>query len=798
MKNPDTPSPLRAAALAQLLATPEKATERPVAELLHELQVHQIELEMQNEALRQTLTALEEAHDRYLDLYEFAPVGYVTLSADGMIEAINLTGANLLGRERKALLHLPFVTRVVPEDRGAWLRQFENVRHHTAPVSMELALLRGDGSVFQAQLEYTPQKAGTDGTALRIALSDISERKRAEKDLFDLAERYRLANKATNDVIWDWDVIQDTQRWNEAGTAVFGWTEIVERPVSAHWWIERIHPDDLERVRDGFFQCVNNPELDVWQDEYRFRKADGTYAAVLDRGYVLRDEGGKTLRMIGAMQDITARKTYEAQLRLQALVLDQIQDHVTITDLDGVMIYVNQIEMRALGSTRESIIGRHVSVYGDSPDADARQGEIVAATQVNGAWQGRVVNFRSDGSRIDVDLRTTLVRDENGEPVAMVGIGTDITARLKAEKALVRSEERYRLAFQNSLDSVNINRLSDGLYVEVNQAFLDILGYELQDITGRTSLELDIWADPADRQHLVDELRQNGRCQNFEARFRKKNGVVIWGLMSAVVMELEGVPCILSIARDITEVRAARDVLERHQEQLEQVVDQRTADLREAETKYRTVADFTYEWETWTDDAGHWLYCSPSCERVTGYRAEEFLARPELYLEITHAEDRAGLLEHLHEGERNDVRDLELRIHHRNGELRWIEHLCQPVRDAAGNSLGRRVSNRDITERKHAEEALRQARDQAEAANRAKSIFLANMSHEIRTPMNAIIGLTHMLRRKISEPEYTDKLGKIAASADHLLGVINDILDISKIEADKLVLEKSDFEFQTS
>jgi len=150
--------------------------------------------------------------------------------------------------------------------------------------------------------------------------------------------------------------------------------------------------------------------------------------------------------------------------------------------------------------------------------------------------------------------------------------------------------------------------------------------------------------------------------------------------------------------------------------------------------------------------------------------------------------------DHLHEGEREGVHDIEHRIHHKNGELRWIEHLCRPVRDAAGHSLGRRVSNRDITERKLSEEALRQARDLADAASRAKSTFLANMSHEIRTPMNAIIGFAHMLRRKISEPDHVDKLGKIAAAADHLLGVINDILDISKIEADKLVLEKSDFE----
>jgi PAS domain-containing protein len=95
-----------------------------------------------------------------------------------------------------------------------------------------------------------------------------------------------------------------------------------------------------------------------------------------------------------------------------------------------------------------------------------------AATRMHGAWHGRVANRRPDGSWIDIDLRTTLIRDERGEPIAMVGIGTDITARVKAENALSRSEERYRLAFQNSFDAVNINRLSDGMYIEVNQGFL--------------------------------------------------------------------------------------------------------------------------------------------------------------------------------------------------------------------------------------------------------------------------------------------------------------------------------------
>jgi PAS domain S-box-containing protein len=415
MTNTSNTSSLRAAAEAQLATTLGAAPGRPATDLVHELQVHQIELEMQNEQLHQTQAALEAARDRYLDLYEFAPTGYLTLSAEGFIVAINLTGTKLLGQERTALLQHRFVACVAPADRDTWLQQFHHFKKQAAPLRVELALQRGDGAVFQAQLDCAAPKTSAGVTTVLVSFADISECSQTRQVLWNLTERYRLANKATNDVIWDWDAIEDTQRWNEAGAAVFGWTEIVEHPVSAHWWVERVHPDDRHRVHDSFFQVVNNPDLDVWRDEYRFLKADGAYAAVMDRGCVLRDASGKAVRMIGAMQDITERKAHEAQLRLQALVLDQLQDHVTITDLDGVMTYVNQAEVRSLGPSRESIVGQHVSAYGDRPDADARQDEIVAATRMQGTWHGRVGNFRPDGSWLDIDLRTTLVRDEAGE-----------------------------------------------------------------------------------------------------------------------------------------------------------------------------------------------------------------------------------------------------------------------------------------------------------------------------------------------------------------------------------------------
>jgi len=152
-------------------------------------------------------------------------------------------------------------------------------------------------------------------TGLVFTLADVTGRVQAEESLQISEERLRLAHKATNDVVWDWDIVHDAQHWNEAGAIVFGWTDIVERPQTAAWWVERVHPEDRQRIEEGFSAAVDNPAATRWQDEYRFRKADGTYAQVLDRGYVLRNGHGKPIRMIGAMLDITERKKAEETLQ---------------------------------------------------------------------------------------------------------------------------------------------------------------------------------------------------------------------------------------------------------------------------------------------------------------------------------------------------------------------------------------------------------------------------------------------------------------------------------------------------
>jgi diguanylate cyclase (GGDEF)-like protein/PAS domain S-box-containing protein len=133
------------------------------------------------------------------------------------------------------------------------------------------------------------------------------------------------------------------------------------------------------------------------------------------------------------------------------------------------------------------------------------------------------------------------------------------TERRRAAEALRASEARYRTAFQTSLNAVEINRLSDGMCVDVNKPFLDIMGYERDEVVGHTSLELNIWANESDRQNLIKVLRRDSHCRDFEALFRKKNGELLWGLMSASIIEIDGVDCLFSVTRDLSDIKGAED-----------------------------------------------------------------------------------------------------------------------------------------------------------------------------------------------------------------------------------------------
>ena len=225
---------------------------------------------------------------------------------------MNLCAAKMLGKARSLLINSRFDSHLEVDSRFVFKKFLEEVFQSKSNIICDVILSNSGDNTMHLHLTGIISETHEQ---CHVTATDITELKLVGSALSQNEERLRLALKATNDVVWDWDILNDTQRWNEAGTKVFGWTEIVKNTVSAAWWIERVHPDDRQRVEKGFYAVVKNNTVEKWQDEYRFRKADGSYAEVLDRGYILRNDQGSAIRMIGAMLDITEQKNTGKELR---------------------------------------------------------------------------------------------------------------------------------------------------------------------------------------------------------------------------------------------------------------------------------------------------------------------------------------------------------------------------------------------------------------------------------------------------------------------------------------------------
>ncbi|SIS86306.1 EAL domain-containing protein [Neptunomonas antarctica] len=322
---------LRPAAEAQLVnSLPPEPMARSSEELLHELHVHQIELEMQNEALRQTQQALEESRDRYIDLYEFAPVGYLTLSDKGLITEINLTGVTLLGQERNKLINTSLRTLVITEDQSRWVQHLMVARKQTEKLSIELSLQHGNGTVFQALLDCVSNTSG-----LRITLNDITQRKQAENEL-------RLA--ATAFESQEGMIITDANkvilRVNNAFTIITGYNAEEACGNNANMLSSGRH-DKI--FYDEMWQKIDS--VGYWEGEVWNKRKNGEIYPEKLTITAAKDSNGIVTNYVGTLSDITLRKNAEHEI-------EDLAYYDPLTHLPNRRLMIDRIHHAMATSTR--------------------------------------------------------------------------------------------------------------------------------------------------------------------------------------------------------------------------------------------------------------------------------------------------------------------------------------------------------------------------------------------------------------------------------------------------------------
>ena len=353
--------------------------------------------------------------------------------------------------------------------------------------------------------------------------------------------------------------------------------------------------------------------------------------------------------------------------------------------------------------------------------------------------------------------------------------------RQQAVAALQRSEERLELATLGSNDGlwdwdISTNR------VHYSLRFKELLGYSDADFPN----VYESWESalhPDDKKSTLDSLQQhleNGTPYDVECRLKNSDGNYRWfRTRGRAVREADGKP--FRMAGSLTDIHAQKEVEEA---------------LRLSEERFQLAVlgsnDGIWDWPDMTRDEEWW---SPRFYDLLGYNFNEIPASYSTFLGLLHPDDRDNTLRRAEAHLKGEAPfDVEYRLRAKSGEYRWFQARGQIVRDPVGDRHRMAGSITDIANRKENEKALRMAKENAEAATQAKADFLANMSHEIRTPLNGVIGMTELLWETELSLGQMELVNDIRSSADSLLKIINNILDISKIEAGRLELEETGFD----
>lgn len=362
---------------------------------------------------------------------------------------------------------------------------------------------------------------------------------------------------------------------------------------------------------------------------------------------------------------------------------------------------------------------------------------------------------RYDGELRHVRSRALMAADDSGDMCIKYGVIQDITDKIRTEEALRFSEMRFRTAFHTSPDAVNINRLADGLYIDINSGFTDLTGFTRTDVTGKTSLDIAIWNDPADRDRLIAGLNKDGVVRNLEARFRRKDGSTTVALMSARVISLNNEPHILSVTRDISDFKETERALLKSERKFRQI--------------FESLSDVYFE--TMLD--GTIINVNPAAETMSGYSLQEIIGNNVDMLYFNPA-DRQPLLKKLKIG--GGVRNYELVFKKKDGALIDVSVNADIYCDDEGRPVGMTGTVRDVTAQKKLKEQLQRSRKMESIG-----LMAGGIAHDLNNILSGIVSYPDLLLMDMPEASPLRKpIETIKRSGERAAGIVADLLTVAR------------------
>jgi PAS domain S-box-containing protein len=627
----------------------------------------------------------------------------------------------------------------------------------------------------------------------------LEERKIAEKKLVEQELQYHNLADSGQALIRASGVDKGSFYFNEP------WLKFTGRKLDEEMgmgWYKSMHHEDIAAYTNGYHQAFE--QKNPFELEFRLKNSVGVYRWIREHGSPNYDSQHNFMGYIGHCFDITDKRKVEERLNLQSLVLNQIQDCVTITDLNGVLIDINDSVVRLLGYSREELLGSTIHNYGENTAKGASQDDILGQTLANGCWKGEVANYTKDGRELILDVRTQMVFDQTQKPIALCGISTDITVKKEAEAMFKVLQQ----AVEQSPVSVVITDPA-GTIEYVNPKFCQVTGYTSNEALGQNPRILKSGVQPARIYKEMWAKITSSQTWHGEFNNKKKSGELFWeaATISPILDEKGSICHFLAVKEDITDQKHTQLV----QQTLYQIA--RTAILadsigsflefvRQELSKlidttnffvaiYNSVKDTlsTVHVKDEMDDFDEW----PAGRSLTGKVVKDgvtiFLQQKEIETFLV-----SNNLEWVGTPSLSWV-GVPILINKKvEGALVVQSYSNDAAYSASDIALLEMIAHETglFMEKQRMIEDLIFAKEKAQESDSLKTAFINNISHEIRTPLNGIQGFGQLMTESdLTVEERLSYYNSVEESSSRLIQTVTDYMDMAMLASGNMPVNLS-------
>ena len=710
---------------------------------------------------------LEQAIQRYVDLYEFAPVAYVSFDRSGRIDEANLAASQLFGAPRNLLVGCPLSMFVTQEDLGLFLNHLLRCRSGAQKfVETELKIKRRNGEIIQVHLNSTPLASTRMRNGARLfltAIVDLTEQKRTEEIIRRSEQRYRTLFELVPVAMYTCDANGFILEYNERAVELWGQEPGENGSVARFCGCQKIyHPDGrpMPPKESPMARALNGQKLKPEKLEFIIERSEGERRHVIAVTEVVRDDGGRIVEAINCLHDMTERKRAEAAALRLAAIVQSSHDAIAAKDLNGIITDWNKSAERIFGYKKQEVIGKSILLL-IPPERHSEEAEILTRTRHGQSIDHyETVRRRKDGTLIDVSLTISPIKDRAGKIVGISKIARDITRQKQAEKALAEAVRRQAALYKF------VQRRSEAKCVtEIHAAALDAVIALLQ--CDRAAIVL------FDEQGVMRFVASTG----LSRRYRKAvEGHSPWRpgttdpqpvclhdvdladapLKSAITSEgIKSLAFIPLVARkrlignmmiyynaphDFS--RSDLNLVNTIGRQLAHGIDRKQAEeaLHESEQRSRAMIEQATVGIGRADRQGRLLFVNkPFCDML-GYRESELIGQPIRMFTYKHETARTAALfgRLIRQGK---PYELEKRYVRKDGSVIWVNVSASPVRDIRGKVQSAVAVVVDVTDRKKAETELRRSKKMLEILVQRRTRALRATNAELKREIERRKGL---------------------------------------------------------